>query len=62
MSNRTIYFTSDNHRARFIAAIEGIGKAYGPESRYDVEYASSLYILTAFQLRRVKLRAVDFKA
>jgi hypothetical protein len=40
-----IFFTSPDHKARWLAALLTIGKVY--DGKLDPEYASALYILTA---------------
>lgn len=40
-----MFFKSEGHKERFLAAIQQIGKVY--EGKLDQEYAAALYILTA---------------
>ncbi len=45
MKIESIFFTSEEHRHRFVEMIQQLSKAY--HGKYDPEYASALYILTA---------------
>lgn len=40
-----IFFTSEAHKARFLATMQHMGKVYG--GKLDPEYGAALYILTA---------------
>lgn len=40
-------FKSADHRDRFIAAMEEIGRVFYEDRSYDAEYASAVYILTS---------------
>lgn len=40
-----IFYTSEAHQARFLAALQQIGKVY--DGKADQEYSAALYILTA---------------
>lgn len=42
----TIFFKSDGHRARFIQIMNQLGRI-NRDGKYDQEYGSALYILTA---------------
>lgn len=41
----SLFFTSDAHKARFLSAMQEIGKIY--EGKLDQEYGAALYILTS---------------
>ncbi len=45
MKIESTFFTSEEHRRRFVEIMQQLGKAY--HGKYDSEYASALYILTA---------------
>ncbi len=42
---KTIFFKSEEHEQRFLAAIQQIGKVYA--GKLDPEYSAALYILTS---------------
>lgn len=60
-----IFFTSQTHKSQFIAAMHRIGKI--DAGKYDPEYGSAVYILTADPLtwegaeRFVTARGIDFE-
>jgi hypothetical protein len=41
----SIFFKSEEHKARFLACMQSIGKIY--DGKLDPEYASALYLLSA---------------
>jgi hypothetical protein len=44
---RDIFFTSPEHKQRFLDAMERRGKIYGAASKFDPEYAACFYILSS---------------
>ena len=62
----SIFFTSAEHRKRWLAAVLQIGKVYS--GRLDAEYGAALYILTADEYTWMQAQAyvdcdgIDFEA